>query len=183
MLKTKCGDDNWNRIPTTNMLDSSCKKNLYYFAILNICAPEKTQCVIAYIKTFSLIMNASDTKGSDYYAEVILNHCSVVIGYELMTWVPEAGIKGIAGSLRSRHNERNSVSKDQPHDCLLNHLFTRRSKKTSKLRVTGFCAGNSPETGEFPAQRASNAENSSIWRRHHVLRPAVYVKCNCPCSW
>ena len=34
-----------------------------------------------------------------------------------------------------------------------------RSKKTSKLRVTGLFAGNSPVTGEFPAQRASNAEN------------------------
>ena len=42
-----------------------------------------------------------------------------------------------------------------------------RSKKTSKLRVTGLCARNSPETGEFPAQRASNAENVSIWWRHH----------------
>ena len=29
----------------------------------------------------------------------------------------------------------------------------RRSKKKSKLRVTGLCAGNSPVTGEFPAQR------------------------------
>ena len=43
----------------------------------------------------------------------------------------------------------------------------RRSKKTSKLRVTGLCVGTSPETGEFPAQRASNAENVSIWWRHH----------------
>ena len=43
----------------------------------------------------------------------------------------------------------------------------RRSKKTSKLRVTGLCVGNSPVTGEFPAQRASNAENVSIWLRHH----------------
>ena len=41
-------------------------------------------------------------------------------------------------------------------------------KKTSKLRVTGLCAGNSPGTGEFPAQMASNAENVSIWWRHHV---------------
>ena len=38
------------------------------------------------------------------------------------------------------------------------------SKKTSTLRVTGFCAG----TGEFPAQMASNAENVSIWWRRHV---------------
>ena len=34
----------------------------------------------------------------------------------------------------------------------------RRSKKTSKLRVTGLCGRNSPLTGGFPAQRASNAE-------------------------
>ena len=29
-------------------------------------------------------------------------------------------------------------------------------------------AGNSPGTGEFPAQMASNAENVSIWWRHHA---------------
>ena len=40
--------------------------------------------------------------------------------------------------------------------------------KTSKLRVTGLCAGNSPVTGEFPAQMASNAENVPIWWRHPV---------------
>ena len=71
-------------------------------------------------------------------------------------------------SLRWRHNGRDSVSNHQPHDCLLNRLFRRRSKKTSKLRITGLCAGNSPGTGEFPAQMASYAENVSIWWRHHV---------------
>ena len=59
------------------------------------------------------------------------------------------------------------VSNHQPHGCLLNRLFRRKSKKTSKLRVTGLCAGNSPGTGEFPAQMASYAENVSIWWRHH----------------
>ena len=62
------------------------------------------------------------------------------------------------------------VSNDQPHDCLLKRLFRHRSKKTSKLRVTGLCEGNSPVTGEFPAQRASNAENVSIWWRHHITK-------------
>ena len=62
-------------------------------------------------------------------------------------------------ALRWRHNELDGVSDYQPHDCLLNRLFGRRSKKTSKLRVTGLCAGNSPGAGEFPAQKASNAEN------------------------
>ena len=70
-------------------------------------------------------------------------------------------------SLLWRHNEHDSISNHQPHDCLLNRLFRRRSKETSKARVTGLCAGNSPETGEFPAQMASNAEKVSIWWRHH----------------
>ena len=47
-------------------------------------------------------------------------------------------------SLRWRHNERDSVSNHQPHGCLLNGLLRRRSKKTSKLLVTGLCVGNSP---------------------------------------
>ena len=61
-------------------------------------------------------------------------------------------------SLQWRHNERDGVWNHQPHDCLLTLYSRRRSKKTSKLRVTGFCKGNSPVTGKFPAQRASNAE-------------------------
>ena len=73
-------------------------------------------------------------------------------------------------ALQWRHNGRDSVLNLQPHDCLLNRLFRRRSKKTSKLHVTGLCAGNSPLTGGFPAQMASNAENVSIWWRHQGKR-------------
>ena len=69
-------------------------------------------------------------------------------------------------SLLWRHNGRDSVSNHQPHRCLLKRLFRRSSKKTSKLRVTGLCVGNSPVTGEFPAQMASNAENVSHWWGH-----------------
>ena len=76
-------------------------------------------------------------------------------------------------SLQWRHNGRDSVSNHQPHDCLLNGLFRRRSKKTSKLRVTGLCVGNSPGTGEFPAQMASYAKNVSIWSRHLILGSMV----------
>ena len=72
-----------------------------------------------------------------------------------------------AMTLQWRHNEHDGVSNHRRNDCLLNHLFRRRSKKTSKRRGTGLCSGNSPVTGEFPAQRASNAENISIWWRHH----------------
>ena len=48
-------------------------------------------------------------------------------------------------------------------------------KKTSKLRVTGLCAGNSPMTDEFPAWMASNAENVSVWWRHHF--PSLDAAC------
>ena len=66
-----------------------------------------------------------------------------------------------------------AMASNQPDDCLFNRLF--RSKKTSKLHVTGLCVGNSPVTGEFPAQMASNAENASIcWRHHGREEMAVY---------
>ena len=44
----------------------------------------------------------------------------------------------------------------------------QRKHKSSASLAFGLCAGNSPETGEFPAQIASNAENVSIWWRHHA---------------
>ena len=75
--------------------------------------------------------------------------------------------------LQWRHNGCDGVSNHQPHHCLLNHLFRRRSKKTSKLRFTGLCAGNSPMSGEFPAQIASNAKNVSIWWRHHIFTNSI----------
>ena len=63
-----------------------------------------------------------------------------------------------------RHNDHDGVSNHQPRRCLLNHLFRRRSKKTSKLRVTGLC--------EFPARWIPRTKdqlrgNVSIWWRHH----------------
>ena len=58
----------------------------------------------------------------------------------------------------------------------------RRSKKTSKLRVIGLCEGNSPVTGEFPAQMASNAKNVSTWWRHHGDLYIQYI-CLFSTSW
>ena len=71
-------------------------------------------------------------------------------------------------SLQWCHNERHGVSNHGRIHYLLNRFFGFRSKKTPKRCVTGLCGGNSPMTGEFPAQRASNAENASIWWRHHT---------------
>ena len=70
--------------------------------------------------------------------------------------------------LQWRYNGRDGVSNQQPYHWLSNRFIRRRSKKTTKLCVTGLWMGNSPLTGEFPAPMASNAENVSIWWRHHA---------------
>ena len=52
--------------------------------------------------------------------------------------------------LQWRYNEHDGVSNHQAHDCLFNRLFRRRLQKTSKLRVTGLCARNSPVNVNSP---------------------------------
>ena len=52
-------------------------------------------------------------------------------------------------------------------------VYSGADKKNPKLRFTGLCEGNSPVTGQFPPQRTSDAENVSIWWRHHVCLPAT----------
>ena len=68
-----------------------------------------------------------------------------------------------------RHNDHNSVS-----ECLLNRLFRRRSKKTSKLRVTGLCVGNSPGPVNSPHKGPVTRE-CSIWWRHHGLIAIINI--------
>ena len=101
-----------------------------------------------------------------WYAYMICHHAST------------PGLHEMPRSLQWCHNEREGISNHQPHHCLLNRLFRSRSKKTPKLRVTGLCAGNSPVTGEFPTQRASNVENVSIWWCHHVMYIIAHTICS-----
>ena len=54
-------------------------------------------------------------------------------------------------SLQWRHNDHDGISNHHPHGCLLT------------------LCGEFTGTGEFPAQRASHAENVSIWWRHQIL--------------
>ena len=69
--------------------------------------------------------------------------------------------------LHWRHYYHDSVSNHQPYDGLLNHLFRRRSKENIKAPRHWPLCGEFTGTGEFPAQRASYAENASISWRHH----------------
>ena len=63
-------------------------------------------------------------------------------------------IKDHAQTLQWRRNERDGVSRHQLHDSLFNHLFRHWSKKR---------------------QRASNAENVSIWWCHHEILGTYYI--------
>ena len=63
-------------------------------------------------------------------------------------------------SLHWRHNDRDGVSNHQPRDCLLIRAQIKENIKAPR---------HWPVTGEFPTQRESNAENVSIWWRHHDI--------------
>ena len=72
-----------------------------------------------------------------------LNASNVWISHCQLLW-DSGTVSGPVKSVQWRHNDHDGVSNHQPHVCLLNRLFRRRSKKTSKLHVTGLCAGNAP---------------------------------------
>ena len=107
-----------------------------------------------------------------FVCHTTLNKVYLILSYLFVFGVSQSSHM----TLRWRPNGHDGVSNHQPHHCLLNRLVRRRSKKTLKLRVTGLCAGNSPVTGEFPAQMASNAENVFIRLRHHELTLAYFCK-------
>ena len=102
-----------------------------------------------------------------------LLHLDIMTNISFLKSVITWNKTSILVTLRWRHNQRDDVSHHQRLDALLNRLFRRRSKKTSKLRVAGLCDGNSSVTGEFRSQKARNAENASIWWRHHG-RESIY---------
>ena len=73
----------------------------------------------------------------------------------------------------------------QLHDCFLNHLCRRRSKKTSKLPVTGVCAGipwgpvNSPH--KWPVTRiffhlmTSSCSANGLWVSSQRRPPNMFI--------
>ena len=90
--------------------------------------------------------------------------------YSLYTvWYLSCKISSTVSTLQWCRNERDGVSNHRLPVCLLNRLFWCRWKKILKLRATGLCEGNQPVIDGFPSERASNAENVSIWWPHHDL--------------
>ena len=87
-------------------------------------------------------------------------------------------------TLHWRHNDHAGVSHHQTHDCLLNRLFRRRSKKTSKLRVTGLCVGNSPGSGKSPHKGLVTRKMFPIDDVIMTLSHHHYETCPCaPTLW
>ena len=128
--------------------------------------------------------------------------------------ITETKIK-VTSSFQWRHNKRDGVSNQKPHDCLLNRSFTTDQRKHQSWPLWGELTGDQwiPRTkGQwrgkcfhlmtpkwiasripsltidqrkhqssaslvlmrgihrwFPAQIASDAENISIWWRHHEI--------------
>ena len=109
----------------------------------------------------------ADQATNHYMNQWCLVYWRIYASPGLNEWSQYSPSRYFKSALHWRHNDHDGVSNHQPHGCLLNRLFRRRSKKTSKFRVTGLCVGNSPGTGEFPAQMASNTENDYIWWHHH----------------
>ena len=66
-----------------------------------------------------------------------------VAGHHKIQHAPSSPIQRtlVANSLQWRHNECDSVSNHQPHDCLFNYLFIRRSKKTQSSASLAFVWG------------------------------------------
>ena len=73
---------------------------------------------------------------------LIIHHTSPVLFTAIFTHYSDVTMSTMASQITSL-------------DCLLNPLFRRRLKKTSKFRVTGLCEGNPLVTGGFPLQRGS----------------------------
>ena len=96
-------------------------------------------------------------------------------------------------SLHWCHNHHDGASIHQPHGCLFNRLFRRNSKKTSKLRVTGLCVGNSPGPVNSPHKGPVTRKmfpfddvimprcviwdpHDDVWTRKRILHKCTFAK-------
>ena len=126
----------------------------YRLMVSNLALSHFELASTSYIKDYAALWHSFSCQKWYIWEDVhTLKHANRCIGYDPLPW---------------HHNERDGVSNHWHLNCLLSCWFRCWSKKTSKLHVTGLCAGNSLVTVEFPAQKAIKAENVSTWWRHHA---------------
>ena len=107
------------------------------------------------------------TKAHIWRSERTRKHLPEYPDWDIIDAVPSAPSDALAIAMTSQWAQWLLKS---PASRLFTESFSQAQiKETSKLRVTGLCEGNSPMTGEFPAQTAINAVNVSIWWRHHTV--------------
>ena len=153
-----------SHIPERHFLPYIQQRRLFTFCVCSVVNPV-TQATTMKLVQLSNSARHPGGRRWDYYpgASSLIQVVAFYFKIGIHTLLPSLPFKDIAETrqhnwaLQWRHNEHDSVSNHQRLHCLLNCRFRRRSKKTSKLSVTGLCAGNSPVTGEFPTQRTSNA--------------------------
>ena len=113
-------------------------KHIYYFNTISLPLAQSHHCPVPVIKSLESNKNITIQNKSQHDRFAI---------YGIPLLLP---VYCAMDALQWRHNGRDGVSNHQLHHCLLNCLFGRRSKKISKLRITGLCAGNSPGPGNSP---------------------------------
>ena len=145
--------------------DKPLSKPMVVSLLTHICANRPLWVNMIYLSIFS---------GSFHWHWAIYDFFPVRMKYSCKNNRPVLNHNNTAKfePLRWRHNGNVGVSNHQPHHCLLNRLFGCRSKKTSKLRVTGLCAGNhrgpvnSPH--KWPVTR-------KLFPFDDVIMPCVYL--------
>ena len=78
---------------------------------------------------------------------------SKIVPPEGTLWTWTCAQRADAASSQWRRNERDDVSNHQSHNCLLNHLFRRSSKKTSNSASLAFVRGMHRSPVNFPHKR------------------------------
>ena len=142
----------------------------------NICSSRKIQCRCRVQVHIALVSRSNNTKYTSrlMYFDILVGKILCIYIFLYILCYMGVIMEHEKSLLLWRHNERDGFQITSLTIVYLTVYSRRRSKKTSKLRVTGLCDGNSPVTGDFPAQRASNAENVSIWWRHHIMCFCAY---------
>ena len=73
-------------------------------------------------------------------------------------------------TLQWRYNKLDGVSNHQHVECLLTRSFKRRSKKSSKLRVSGLCEGEFTGQRWFPPTKGQLRGND-----FHLVTSSCYI--------
>ena len=139
---------------------------MFHFDCINVhyrCVDTQLSCKIKYttinITLYNAVRNSLFTDIPKLITVMQFHHIDIAFR-----------VNGIY-SLLWRHNGPTGVSNHQPRDCLLNRAFMRRSKKTSKLRVTGLCEGNSHKG---PVTRKMFPFDDIIMFRDNTARTAYF---------